>query len=45
MSVVKSLTANVNFWYNYGELSTICNEISNKIMVTYLVEDILFDNK
>ena len=40
MSVVKSLTANVNFWYNYGELSTICNEINNKISDRVIINNI-----
>lgn len=40
MSVVKSLTANVSFWYNYGELSTICNEINNKISDRVIINNI-----
>lgn len=40
MSVVKNLIANVSFWYNYGELSTICNEISNKISDRIIMNNI-----
>ena len=40
MSVVKNLIANVDSWYNYGELSTICNEISNKISDRVIINNI-----